>query len=204
MPSDTMAQRAYDQIMQRLMQRYGTEVVAEGLLTEGRPGTRAWLPSDIQEAAEDDAAMAAGMAAAVSGGKWVSAGGVVMDKKDGVWGCYVCQPKGGYGGYAWTLPKGRVDEGETMEETAIREVLEETGMKAKIYRSTKLGLFQGTMSVTVYFLMLHVSGIPKINDEVSKIDWLPLAEAQTRFSQTGNKRDASVIAKAIPLVNAWK
>ena len=34
----------------------------------------------------------------------------------------------------WVLPKGTVEEGETFEETAIREVHEETGVRAKIVR----------------------------------------------------------------------
>lgn len=32
----------------------------------------------------------------------------------------------------WVLPKGRIEKGETLEETAIREVLEETGVKGSI------------------------------------------------------------------------
>jgi 8-oxo-dGTP pyrophosphatase MutT (NUDIX family) len=176
-----------DEILARLRRRYHDTATVEGILTEA-----------------DDPEMAQHAAFLAQPGKWLSAGGVVMDKKDGVWGCYVAAPKGGYGGYKWVLPKGRVDEGETPEQAALREVFEELGgVRAKIFRGTKLGSFQGTMSVTIYYLMMHVSGVPKVNDEIAKIDWLPLDKAQALFASTGNKRDASVVAKAIPKVATW-
>ena len=37
-----------------------------------------------------------------------------------------------FGGYRWTYPRGRPDPGETPEQTALRETLEETGYTAEI------------------------------------------------------------------------
>ncbi|MDO5754630.1 MAG: NUDIX domain-containing protein [Tissierellia bacterium] len=56
----------------------------------------------------------------------ISAGGVVI-RNDKV--CLLKKFRGD-----WVLPKGRNEEGETMEETALREVLEESGLDAEIER----------------------------------------------------------------------
>ncbi len=56
--------------------------------------------------------------------KAISAGGVVFNKNQ----VLVLQRKNGN----WVLPKGHIERGENIEETAIREVEEETGIKAKI------------------------------------------------------------------------
>ena len=57
-----------------------------------------------------------------------------------------------FGGYSWTYPKGHQDEGESPEQTALREVYEETGVKARI--TSKLpGTFEGTTSNTELFMM---------------------------------------------------
>ena len=42
------------------------------------------------------------------------------------------EPKGHYGGYVWTFPKGRAGAGECAREAALREVHEETGYRARI------------------------------------------------------------------------
>ncbi len=57
--------------------------------------------------------------------KAISAGGVIFNNKNQV---LVLQRKNGN----WVLPKGHIEKGENIEETAIREVKEETGIKAKI------------------------------------------------------------------------
>jgi len=50
----------------------------------------------------------------------------------------------------WTFPKGKLDEGETFEQAALREVAEETGMNCHVLR------FVGTTNYT------HRKGKPKI------------------------------------------
>lgn len=39
---------------------------------------------------------------------------------------------------AWVIPKGHIEKGESIEQTAIREVLEESGIHAKIINKSKL------------------------------------------------------------------
>ena len=59
----------------------------------------------------------------------VSAGGVVCDERDGGVMVAVC---GRLRTGLWALPKGTPDGGETLEETALREVREETGLSVEI------------------------------------------------------------------------
>lgn len=59
----------------------------------------------------------------------VSAGGVVCDQHDGDVMVAMCgRLKTGL----WALPKGTPDSGETLEETALREVREETDRKSVV------------------------------------------------------------------------
>ncbi len=62
------------------------------------------------------------------------------------------EPAGHFGQYVWTFAKGRPDPGETPEETALREVLEETGQGAVIVALIPT-VFAGTTSTNVFFLM---------------------------------------------------
>jgi 8-oxo-dGTP diphosphatase len=57
-------------------------------------------------------------------------GGVVINEQGQV---LLREPSGHYDGYAWTFPKGQPEEGESPEQTALREVKEETGMVAKMW-----------------------------------------------------------------------
>lgn len=53
----------------------------------------------------------------------VSAGGVVVRRGEGGWEVCLIRVRD-----AWSLPKGNVDAGETAEQTALREIAEETGL----------------------------------------------------------------------------
>jgi 8-oxo-dGTP diphosphatase len=87
----------------------------------------------------------------------------------------------------WSLPKGKRDPGETDEECARREVLEETGLRVELgaelpevrYRDRK-----GRHKVVRYWVMRPADPpapfVP--NDEVDQIRWCPLDEAAARLS----------------------
>ncbi len=62
--------------------------------------------------------------------KEISAGGIVFRKNGKSWQVLMVKNRRG----SWTFPKGRVENGETLEETAVREVEEETGVKARVIK----------------------------------------------------------------------
>ncbi len=83
----------------------------------------------------------------------------------------------------WTLPKGKLNPGETHEEAALREVKEETGLDVRLgepagqvnYRDRK-----GRPKVVRYWTMQPVGssdGQFAPNAEVDQLRWIPLAEA---------------------------
>jgi 8-oxo-dGTP pyrophosphatase MutT (NUDIX family) len=81
------------------------------------------------------------------------------------------------GGNAWVLPKGHVERGETLEETAVREVKEESGIEATIVAPlTTLKYSKGKERVrAAFFLMRAVkNGRSK---ERRKTRWLSFEDA---------------------------
>jgi 8-oxo-dGTP pyrophosphatase MutT (NUDIX family) len=80
----------------------------------------------------------------------------------------------------WTLPKGKLDAGESFEEAAVREVEEETGLRCTLVRelpSTEYNV-KGRPKVVRYWLMDPVADTGFVpNDETDELRWLPLNEA---------------------------
>jgi 8-oxo-dGTP diphosphatase len=80
----------------------------------------------------------------------------------------------------WSLPKGKVDPGESWKKAAIREVLEETGCVGKIkkYAGSISYLLDGTPKVVLFWHMKVKSVKPeKMNGEVDEVRWLTVEEA---------------------------
>jgi 8-oxo-dGTP pyrophosphatase MutT (NUDIX family) len=132
--------------------------------------------------------------------KWTSAGGIVIPSlhPDEIDFVYIRKPSGGFGGHTWTFPKGKVDEGESLLAAALREVAEETGIKARALPGGKLGKFQGSMSVTHYFMMVQTGGkVGKTDFETEEVRLVSFDEAEKLLR--GNTRDVKVLKKA----RAW-
>jgi 8-oxo-dGTP pyrophosphatase MutT (NUDIX family) len=85
----------------------------------------------------------------------------------------------------WSLPKGKVDSGETPLKAAIREVREETGYTVKVMRFA--GAFgyevQGVPKVVLYWTMKPVKqGDIRDRNEVGEAEWVPVRSALKRMS----------------------
>jgi len=131
--------------------------------------------------------------------KWISAGGVVIPSlhPDERFYVYIRKPAGGFGGKRWTLAKGKVDEGETKEQAAVREVEEETGIQAKILSGSHLGAFEGSFSTTHYYMMIQTSGtLGRHDKETEEVRLLHIDDAIKVMGRAGNSRDALVLKKA--------
>lgn len=130
--------------------------------------------------------------------KWTSSGGVVLFgvTEEGLKKVLLVAPKGKYGGYAWTFPKGRVDEGENLVKTAKREVREESGIEASLLPGGYLGSAEGTSSVTHYYMMVRVGGEPGVgtDGETEKVEWVTWPEAFNRIR--GSSRDKKILLRA--------
>jgi 8-oxo-dGTP pyrophosphatase MutT (NUDIX family) len=81
----------------------------------------------------------------------------------------------------WSLPKGKVDPGETLEQAALREVEEETGVRAKLGEHVGKNEYRdrhGRSKRVDWWLMEPVDGDFVPNEEVDETRWVPVAEAR--------------------------
>lgn len=82
----------------------------------------------------------------------------------------------------WSLPKGKVDKKETWKQTALREVLEETGFEAKIkkYAGSISYLLEGKPKVVLFWHMkIKSEKKSKMNGEVDEVRWVTAEEAES-------------------------
>ncbi len=80
----------------------------------------------------------------------------------------------------WSLPKGKLDPGETWKKAALREVLEETGCIGKIqnYAGSISYVLNGKPKVVLFWHMtIKRIAAEKMNGEVDEIRWLTVEEA---------------------------
>jgi 8-oxo-dGTP pyrophosphatase MutT (NUDIX family) len=147
-----------------------------------------------------------------------SAGGVVLRKMRGRWFLAVIEPhmtrpkKSGKPSNSprktaaalVALPKGAIDEGEKPQQTALREVSEETGVQAnlvtkladvKYYYVRNWGDRARVFKIVSFYLLLYRSGrlgniAPEMRIEVQNAYWLPLENAPTVLSYQGEREVA--------------
>jgi 8-oxo-dGTP diphosphatase len=80
----------------------------------------------------------------------------------------------------WSLPKGKLDPGESFEEAALREVEEETGLRCRLVRELPAVKYdvRGRLKVVRYWAMEVVDETPFVpDDEVDDVRWLEPQEA---------------------------
>ena len=118
-----------------------------------------------------------------------SAGGVVVSTISDRPSLVVGMRRRGRDGVTWTLPKGTPDRGETTEQTALREVAEETGLEVRIVAplpSIEYAFVQDATrirKVVHYFLMEPTGGdLSRHDHEFQTVRWVPFAEAAALLS----------------------
>ncbi len=156
----------------------------------------------------------------------ISAGGVVIRPGSEGWEIAVIEPRkeAGTGGTGQSgtkksqkvllaLPKGLVDPGEKPEQTAVREVLEETGVNA--IRITKLGDTkyvyvrswgdgERVFKIVSFYLLRYESGKigdirPDMKIEVRRALWIPLDDAARKLAYSGEK---DMVKRAVTYLKA--
>lgn len=133
-----------------------------------------------------------------------SAGGIVVRHDDGRPQLVIGSRRRERDGRTWTLPKGTPKRGETTEETAIREVMEETGLQVRItgpldsiaYTFVQSG---ARIHKTVHYFMMEPTGgdLDGHDHEFDSVRWIDFAEAPTVLTF---ETERALVARAAALV----
>lgn len=133
-----------------------------------------------------------------------SAGGIIYKKEDSKIYILVSQHSQHLG---WVFPKGLIGdhvEKEKKEDTAVREVKEETGAEAKIVKEIKPVTYwyvwerEKRKKTVYYFIMKYVGGdITKHDFEMADVAWLPESEVLNRLTY---KSDKDAYKEALPQI----
>jgi 8-oxo-dGTP pyrophosphatase MutT (NUDIX family) len=136
--------------------------------------------------------------------KVVSAGGVVMRNDGNDREVLLC---GRSSDRLWALPKGTPEPGETIEQTALREVREETGVEVRpdgLIGEVKYWFSRPHDGVRFYktvhhFLLRPVGGDPSQHDhEFDEVRWFPVQEALRLLTY---RNEAKILRQALELID---
>ncbi len=131
-----------------------------------------------------------------------SAGGVVIDVHEGRARIAIIARRNRAGRVEWCLPKGHVEPGETLEQTAEREVAEETGITGRVLLTLgTIDYWFSTPQNRIHKLVHHylleatggaltVEGDP--DQEAIDAVWFPLDQVHTKLTFPNERRIAQV------------
>lgn len=102
----------------------------------------------------------------------------------------------------WTFPKGKLDRGESFEDAARREVVEETGLTCELGEELPSVEYldgKGRSKIVRYWAMTVREGTFAANDEVDVLEWLAPSEAAARltYDHDVDVLDAFVVGRVI-------
>ena len=125
-----------------------------------------------------------------------SAGGAVFTKNGSGINWLIIKPRASelFPGNRFQLPKGHLEKEETAEYAALREVLEETGITAKIISKAGTSKYpfkagnEKIFKIVTFFLMEYVSGVLTQNPEVEELFWLPFEQAKKKLTYSDDKK----------------
>lgn len=132
----------------------------------------------------------------------VSAGGVVYRRGDDAIEVVIC---GRISDGVWGLPKGTPEDGESLEETAVREVSEETGLKVQI--GEKVGVVEYWFARTGvryhkwvhHYLFQATGGDTDSHDlEYDRVEWRPIENALKTLTF---KNESDMLEKAREMID---
>lgn len=111
----------------------------------------------------------------------------------------------------WGLPKGAVGPGETSEQAALREVLEETGLRAEIVKPLDTIEYFFRAGDTLirkrvdFYLMRYLGGdlTPQLS-EVDDVEWVELSEAIGRASFDSERKLLEAAQQDVSLISSPK
>ena len=136
----------------------------------------------------------------------VSAGGVVLAELRPDAPVALVAHRSARGSLQWTLPKGAQEPGESVEQTALREVREETGLEAELVgaldtidywfvwapEQTRYHKF------VHYFLMRAVGGdFARHDAEMEEADWFTLEQARRRMAFANERKLLDLIPEVL-------
>jgi 8-oxo-dGTP pyrophosphatase MutT (NUDIX family) len=135
-----------------------------------------------------------------------SCGGIVLRQSDGQ--TEICLGKRqrvlGRKQTTWTLPKGTPADGESTDQTALREVAEETGLEVRImapvgaieYFFTQQGR---RIHKTVHYFLMEATGggLERHDHEFDEVRWMPLDDARRLMTF---ETERQIVEEALPMV----
>ncbi len=127
-----------------------------------------------------------------------SAGGIVVDVRDGIPYAALIARRNRTGKIEWCLPKGHLEVGESAEDAALREVREETGIQGRIVRHLASIDYwfsspdRRVHKVVHHYLMAYASGQISVegdpDHEAEEAAWVPLKDVARHLAYPNERR----------------
>lgn len=139
-----------------------------------------------------------------------SAGGFVLDRRARPPKAALIARHDRQGQLVWSLPKGHLEDGETPEDAAVREIFEETGIHGSIVAS--LGTIDFWFmaddrrihkTVHHYVLEAHDSVLSDADAEVAEVAWVPLDEVAARLRYPDERRLVGRVLEVVSDPARW-